>query len=112
MRTVVLLISFLLFVSLLLFACPSPGRPPLFGPQAAARTELRYVSCMDDPPPIEVIDWPDADKLGNVLMHRSTVERVQNAYATLRRYTLEQYFKCLHVAEERGEQAVTVEAEP
>lgn len=101
----------LLVAALLLSACaatrpPAPSSPPRIA------AELRFVSCMDEPPPLEVIDWPDADSIGNVLMHRSTVERVQLAYATLRRYALEQYFRCLHVAAERGEQSVTVEVAP
>ncbi len=101
--------------ALLLGACVAGGGPPrpqAVQPSPRVTTELRYVSCMAEPPPLEVIDWPDADRVGNVLLHRSTVERVQGAYAELRRYALEQYFRCLHVAQEHGETSVNVEAEP
>ena len=104
--------TLLLAAALALSAC-AVRSPTLLPPQPPRVTaDLRYVSCMVEPPQLEVIDWPDADKLGNVLLHRSTVERIQGAYAALRRYALEQYFRCLHVAEAKGEQTVTVETEP
>lgn len=98
-------------LALLLAACAGPSAflPPS-PPQVTTRT--RYVPCMDALPALEVIDWPDEDKMGNVLMHRSTVERVQAAYANLRRYADEQFYRCRHLAEERGEQSVEVEVEP
>jgi hypothetical protein len=84
----------------------SPARPPVL------TAETIFVSCMAEPPPLVVIDWPDADSIGNVLMHTSTVDRVRGAYADLRRWVDEQYFNCLHVAERAGEQSVTVEVDP
>lgn len=105
------LLGGMLLAALLLGACAAPARA--VKPAApAVTTELRFVSCMSEPPPLDVIDWPTPDRVGNILMHESTVERVQNAYAELRRYALENYFRCLHVAEERGEQSVTVEVDP
>lgn len=81
-------------------------------PPPPATTDTVYVSCMAPPPPMDPIDWPDADSIGNVLMHTSQVDHVKGAYADLRRYVDEQYFSCLHVAEQRSETSVTVEAEP
>jgi hypothetical protein len=103
----------LLAAAVLLAACAAEARNerhPLIRPVITAETI--FVSCMAAPPPVVVIDWPDADSIGNVLMHTSTVDRVKGAYADLRRYVDEQYFSCLHVAERAGEQTVTVEVDP
>jgi hypothetical protein len=86
-----------------------PPRKPVKPP--APLVARVYVSCMAEPPPFDAIDWPTPDSVGNVLLHRSTVDRVQGAYATLRRYVSEQYFRCLHVAEAASD-GVTVEMEP
>jgi hypothetical protein len=98
-------------LAMVLFGCAAHARAVKPAP-AAITTELRFGSCMSEPPPFDAIDWPTPDSVGNVLMHASTVERVQNAYAELRRYALENYFRCLHVAEELGEQSATVEVVP
>lgn len=104
-------------LALVLCSClphPNPGgigtSPSVV--KAAREVALRYVSCMAEPPPFDAIDWPTPDSVGNVILHASTVDRVKGAYADLRRYVTEQYFRCLHVAEAAGEQAVTVEVEP
>ena len=86
---------------------PGPAVPP-----APSTSEVVYVSCMAPPPPMDPIDWPDADSIGNVLMHTSQVDHVKGAYANLRRYVDEQYFGCLRVAEQRSETSVTVERDP
>jgi len=100
----------LLVAALLIAACAAPARAPIARPVITSTTV--FVSCMAEPPPMVVTDWPDADRLGNVLMHTSQVDHVRGAYADLRRYVDEQYFRCLHVAERAGEQAVTVEVDP
>lgn len=102
----------LLAAALAIAACATPARRPIAPSPPRISATTVFVSCMAAPPPLVVIDWPDADRLGNVLMHTSQVDHVKGAYADLRRYVDEQYFRCLHVAERAGEQAVTVEVDP
>lgn len=102
----------ILVVSLALAACTATSSRPTSPRPPVVTSETVFVSCMAEPPPMDVIDWPDADSIGNVLMHTSQVDHVKRSYADLRRYVDEQYFRCLHVAERAGEQSVTVEVEP
>lgn len=54
----------------------------------------KWVNCMARPPKVEDIDWPDADRTGNLLLHASTAERVKAAYGIAVRYISEQWRKC------------------
>lgn len=69
-------------------------------PHPVKESIVKFISCMAEPPAMEAIDWPDADRLGNVLLHASTAERLREAYAALRRYVNEQYFRCLKIQRE------------
>ena len=89
-------------LAVLVAACVPPKSPQ--HPHPVRSTVVRFVKCMVAPPPVEAIDWPDEDRLGNVLMHRSTKERFKEAYAALVRYAWTQFYKCL--AAEREAQGI------
>jgi hypothetical protein len=76
----------------LLSACSgamyAPGLPP------PVRLVERIVPCMEPPPALFVPEWPTPDRLGNMLIHTSTVDGLKNALAEQRRYIDEQYFRC------------------
>jgi hypothetical protein len=53
------------------------------------------VVCMDPPPDVFVPSFPQADSVGNILFHESTVAKVRDALAGYRRYIDTQWAKCL-----------------
>lgn len=69
----------------------------MYGPRALPppiRLVERIVPCMETPPAVFAPEWPPADRVGNVLMHTSTVDGLKAALATQRRYIDEQFFRC------------------
>ena len=76
----------------LLSACVTAPRAPSLPPPP--RMVERIVPCMEPPPPVFVPEWPTPDRLGNMLIHTSTVDGLKDALATQRRYIDEQYFRC------------------
>ena len=68
-----------------------------------------FLACMIEPPPVDEIDWPTPDSVGNLLMHASTAERVKAAYAALVRWSRAQYYRCMHELESRGIDTTTVD---
>lgn len=95
-------------LSMLLFGCAIPAKSAEH-PHPVRETITKFVACMSAPPPVEDLEWPTPDRIGNFIMHQSTAERFRAAYAALVRYTREQYYRCLHAADEAGTTSVTVE---
>lgn len=79
-------------------ACATTSmRPPL--PPAVVIREVPVI-CMDEPPKFYIPTWPTPDRLGNMIIHASTVEGIKNALAEERGYIDRQFFRCRYLAED------------
>lgn len=61
------------------------------------RVEVR-VPCMDAPPKPDLPTWPTPDRLGNMVMHVSTVDMIRDALDSELAYVNVQYARCVQVA--------------
>ncbi len=87
----------LIVVAMLGATCAHPARPSL--PAAVVIREVP-IACMSEPPKFYIPTWPTPDRLGNMIIHASTVEGIKNALAEERGYIDRQFFRCRYLAED------------
>jgi hypothetical protein len=106
LRLVELTVSSAIAWGLLSLGGGTPPRPPAkvpskpYRPPEYAAREVTPVPCMDKRPEVLWPTWPAPDRLGTVVMHASTVDKVQEGIITLQAYIDEQYRKCARAAVE------------
>lgn len=112
--TLVCIVSTLVacYVGLLVGGCAGMHTKSAEHPHPVKEYVTKFAACMVTPPPVEDIDWPDKDTVGNILMHETTAERVKAAYAVLVRWSREQFYRCLKAAEDANIDPTTVEVTP
>jgi hypothetical protein len=95
----------LILAPFLVLACASKQKKrPYQAPEYAHSEEtirVVIVSCAYEPPEFDCPEtWPDQDKLGNVMIHASTKDRIDRCINTMRGYIRESREYCDHVRAE------------
>lgn len=100
--------SRLVWLAVLAFSCTpkpasKPWKPgkPYWPEKPPVVVEKRVpVMCMDKPPVPVFPTWPDADRVGTVVMHASTVDAFKDGIYALQAFIASQYLKCYRAARE------------